>query len=522
MQILGVLLRNLSKSRLLSFRQCPKRLWLELHRPELKVDSTAARASFQGGHELGAVARRIYDPEGRGVLVDPQVEGYDEALARSRGLLSTPGIVFEAGAAADGAVAFADILVPIERDGRLGWHMVEVKSAGRVKDYHRDDAAIQAYVFRAAGVALDSIAVARVDGRWVYPGDGRYEGLLVEEDLTGEAMARAPEVRTWIAQAQGVAAQESEPAIRAGAHCNTPFACGFAQYCQGQEPRQRHPVSVLPRLAGKLRDYIDLQGIVELEEVPDAVLNPIQQRVKGCTLSGRPYFDAAAAAAALAPHPLPALFLDFEAIGPVVPIWKGTRPFQQVPFQFSLHRLGAAGVLEHESFLDLSGSEPSRALADRLVAVGGTTEPVFVYNAGFERGVIEDLARRFPALRKALLAIADRLVDLLPITRKFYYHPAQAGSWSIKAVLPTVAPDLAYDALDGVKDGAHAQAAYAEAIRPETPPERKAALEASLLAYCRLDTYAMVRLWKVFAAVPASRAPASTEIVQSRRAIRAP
>lgn len=499
MQILGVLLRNLSKSRLLSFRQCSKRLWLELYRPELKAEPVAAPASFKGGHELGAVARRIYDPEGRGVLVDAQVEGYEAALARSRSLLSALGVVFEAGAAADGAMAFADIMVPIERDGRLGWHMVEVKSAGRVKDHHRDDAAIQAYVFRAAGVPLDSVAVARVDGSWEYPGDGRYEGLLVEEDLTDEATARAPEVRNWIAEARGVALQASEPAIRTGAQCNTPFACGFAVYCQGQQPTLRHPVSVLPHLTGKLRDYVDLHAIVELEEVPDAVLNPIQQRVKDCTLSGRPYFDAAAAAAALAPQVLPALFLDFEAIGPVVPIWEGTRPFQQVPFQFSLHRLDCAGVLEHDSFLDLGGGEPSRALAERLIAVGGTTEPVFVYNAGFERGVIEALARRFPALRKALLAIADRLVDLLPIARQFYYHPDQAGSWSIKAILPTVAPDLAYDALDGVKDGMLAQAAYAEAIGPQTPPDRKAALEASLLAYCRLDTYAMVRLWQVLA-----------------------
>lgn len=499
MQILGVLLRNLSKSRLLSFRQCPKRLWLELHRPALQPSPAATEVPFQWGNELGAVARRLYDPKGTAVLIDAQGEGYDAALARSRGLLATPGIVFEAGAAADGAIAFADILVPIERDGRTGWHMVEVKSAGRVKAHHRDDAVLQAYVFRAAGVALDSVAVARVDGGWVYPGEGRYEGLLVEEDLTGEAEARAPEVRDWIAQAHGVAAQESEPANRTGAQCNTPFACGFAAYCQGQEPRRRHPVAVLPRLTGTLRDHIVQQGIVELEDVPDALLNPIQRRVKDCTLSGQPYFDATAAAAALAHHVLPALFLDFEAIGPVVPIWKGTRPFQQVPFQFSLHRLNADGTLEHQSFLDLSGGEPSRALADRLVAVGGSTEPVFVYNAGFERGVIETLALRFPALRTALLGIADRLVDLLPIARKFYYHPAQGGSWSIKAVLPTVAPDLAHDALDGVKDGLLAQAAYAEAVRPQTPPDRKAALEASLLAYCRLDTYAMVRLWQVFA-----------------------
>ncbi len=492
MQILGDVLRNLSKSRLLSFRQCPKRLWLELHRPELKQDTAATQASYQTGHQVGAVARRIYDPEGTGALA----EGYREALERSRTLLAEPRIVFEAGAAAEGAIAFADILLPVRRDGRQGWRMVEVKSSTRVKDYHHDDAAIQAFVFRAAGVALDAIAIARIDTNWIYPGEGRYDGLLVEEDLTDEAMARAPEVRGWLAGAQEVAALPGEPAIRTGKHCSSPFECGFAAYCQGQEPRPRFPASVLPRRMGALRAYIEEHAVTELEAVPDSLLNPVQRRVRDHTLSGQPYFDASRAAAALARHPLPALFLDFETIALAVPVWAGTRPYQQVPFQFSLHRLEAAGALTHTSFLGLDGSDPSGAFAESLVAACGGTAPVFVYNASFERGRIEDLAKRFPSLKQPLLGIAGRLVDLLPITRQFYYHPAQAGSWSIKAVLPTVAPDLDYAALDGVKDGALAQAAYAEAIRPETPPERKAALQASLLAYCRLDTLAMVRLWQ--------------------------
>ena len=499
MQILGVVLRTLSKSRLLSFRQCAKRLWLELHRPDLKQDSAATQASYRTGHEIGAVARRIYDPEGRGVLVDAQVEGYPEALARSRRLLDGQAPVFEAGASADGAIAFADVLLPVQRQDRLGWRMVEVKSSARVKDYHRDDAAIQAFVFRAAGVALESISIAHVDSTFVYPGDDRYEGLLVEKDLTEDAFGREAEVRGWLRDAHGVADLPEEPAIRTGGHCHSPFDCGFAAYCRSQEPQPRHSTEVLPRAVGKVRSYIAEHAVVELAEVPDALLSPVQLRVKAATLSGRPYFDASGAAAALAGHALPALFLDFEAIGPAVPLWKGMRPFQQVAFQFSLHRLEVGGRLEHASFLCTDGSDPSAALVESLVAACGTAEPVFVYNAGFERGQLLDLARRIPARREALLGIADRLVDLLPIVRRFYYHPAQAGSWSIKAVLPTVAPDLAHAALDDVTDGGLAMEAYAEAIRPTTSPERKARLERALLAYCRLDTLAMVRLWQVLA-----------------------
>lgn len=496
MQILGAVLRNLSKSRLLSFRQCPKRLWLELHRRDLKQDSAATQASYRTGHEIGAVARRIYDPQGKGALVDAQVEGYDAALARSRSLLQAPGIVFEAGASAEGAIAFADIMLPVTRKGRLGWRMVEVKSSASVKAYHHDDAAIQAFVFRAAGVPLESISIARVDSRWVYPGDAQYDGLLVEEDLTDEALGREPDVKRWLQDAHGVADLPEEPDIRTGGHCRSPFECGFAAHCQGQEPQPRHAASVLPRVVGKVRSFIDENAVAELEEVPDALLNPLQRRVKAATLSGQPYFDAEGAAAALAPHPLPALFLDFEAIAPAVPLWKGTRPFQQVAFQFSLHRLESSGKLVHTAFLGTDGRHPAAALAQSLVAACGSTEPVFVYNASFERGQLLDLADAVPALGAALRGIADRLVDLLPIARRFYYHPGQAGSWSIKAVLPTVAPDLDYAALDGVKDGGLAMEAFAEAIRPTTTPERKAQLETALLAYCRLDTLAMVRLWQ--------------------------
>ncbi len=499
MQILGVVLRNLSKSRLLSFRQCAKRLWLELHRPDLKRDSATTQAAYRTGNAIGAVAQRIYDPAGAGALVDAQAEGYAAALERSRRLLDGRATVFEAGAAAEGAIAFADILLPVAGGERPGWRMVEVKSSARVKDYHRDDAAIQAFVFRAAGVALDAIAIARVDTRFVYPGEGRYDGLLVEEDLSAEAFGREAEVRGWLTQAQGIAALAEEPAIRTGGHCRSPFDCGFATYCRGQEPQPRHPLTVLPHVVGKLRSYIDDHAVTELEAVPDALLNPVQRRVKAATLTGQPYFDAEGAAAALADHPLPALFLDFEAIGPAVPLWKGTRPFQQVAFQYSLHRLDGSGRLEHASFLDLGGGDPSEALAESLVAACDGTGPVFVYNATFERGQLLDLARRLPALERALTGIADRLVDLLPIVRRFYYHPAQAGSWSIKAVLPTVAPDLDYGALDGVNEGGLAMDAFAEAIRPETPPERRAQLERELLAYCRLDTLAMVRLWQVLA-----------------------
>ena len=236
----------------------------------------------------------------------------------------------------------------------------------------------------------------------------------------------------------------------------------------------------------------------DLRNVPDALLNGKQFRVKEHTLAKTVFFDAVGAASDLAPHGFPAYFLDFESIQFAIPIWKGTRPYQQITFQFSLHTLTKSGELSHTAFLDLSGDDPSERFAKALIASCGTNGPVFVYNAGFEKARIRELAERFPDWAEPLMAINTRVVDLLPIARKRYYHHSQQGSWSIKAVLPAAVPELGYDKLEGVQDGGAAMEAFVEAIQPDTSAERKGEIERQLLAYCQLDTFAMVRLWQFF------------------------
>lgn len=491
-------MRTFSKSKLLALRQCPKRLWLEIHRPDLREDSDATQAGFQVGYQVGDIAHRIYDPENLGTLIDVQSEGFSRAFERSAELLHAAQPIFEAGFSAGGALTFADVMLPEQKDGQRIWRMVEVKSSTSVKDYHRDDVAVQAFVARSAGVALQSIALAHIDSSWTYPGDGDYRGLLKENDLTTEAFSRTEEVKAWIAQAQLVSASPAEPTIEIGVHCDTPFACGFYDYCSRYEPKPEYPVYWLPYIGAKAATLAE-QGVIDLKNVPDNLLNARQQRVKAHTLANTVFFDAVGAAADLAVYSLPAYFLDFETIQFAVPIWKGTRPYQQNTFQFSLHTLSASGRLDHMEFLDLSGNDPSEPFAQALIAACGGQGPVFVYNAGFETARMGELAIRYPHLSAALLAINARVVDLLPIARERYYHPSQQGSWSIKKVLPAVVPELRYDALDGVQDGGMAMEAFLEAIHPDTSAERKIQIEQQLLAYCKLDTYAMVRLWQVFA-----------------------
>lgn len=491
-------MRHLSKSRLIAFRQCPKRLWLEIHRPDLRDDSNT-EAVFRVGHEVGEIAREVYDPEGVGTFVDVGELGFPEAFRLSAERLeSGGGAVFEAGLRIDGVLAFADVMLPAVSHGKTAWRMLEVKSTTSVKDYHRDDLAIQTYLADCTGVRLESAAIAHIDNRFVYPGDGHYEGLFTEVDLTEEVRSRRGEVALWIEEAHAAAALAEAPAIAMGSQCSDPFACPFADHCSSGLPRPDYPLSSLPKLNGRRRAELEALGIEDLREVPDEFLTETQRRVKEVTLSGEAWLDAAGAAAALAPYGFPARFLDFETVMMPVPVWPGTRPYQQIPFQYSLHRRDGDGTLHHEAFLDPGGDDPSEPLAEALIAACGADGPVFAYNAAFERRVIRELAGRFPALSGPLLAIAGRMVDLLPIARACFYAPGQHGSWSLKAVLPAICPDLSYDTLAGVADGEMAVNAYREAIAAETTPERRAEIERQLLEYCHLDTLALVRLWEVF------------------------
>lgn len=495
-------MRTLSKSKLLAYRQCPKRLWLEIHQPARRTDSTDAQARFDQGHEVGELARSLYDPQKTGSTLDPYTEGWAQAFARTQALLALSAPIFEASFSAHGALSLADVLLPVKSGQGTLWRMVEVKSSTGVKDYHRDDIAVQTYVAQSAGLPLHSVALAHIDSSWVYPGGGDYRGLLTEVDLTEEAVARHDEVAQWIAEAQAVALISHAPAVTTGSQCSKPFECGFLTHCRSHEAQPEYPVQWLPRVQSKtLKQHLTALPSQEQRDVPDELLNVIQLRVKQLSLSGETYFNADGAMQQLKAHKAheaPLYFLDFETIQFAVPRWAGTRPYQQIPFQFSCHFLSASEQLSHAEFLDLSGGNPSLALADALIEACGDAGAILAYSAGFEKSRIRELAQRFPHLQPRLLAIVNRIVDLLPVAQQHYYHPDMQGSWSIKRVLPALVPSLSYDALDGVQHGGDAVATYARAINAATSPEEKASLDVQLRRYCTLDTYAMVRIWQVF------------------------
>jgi CRISPR/Cas system-associated exonuclease Cas4 (RecB family) len=491
--------RALSKSKIISYLQCSRRIWLEIHRPELSETSDRSELAMKSGNQVGEIAQQLYSHSSNPTVVDRESLGLSVALRRSQELLGSNEPIFEAGFVAAGAMVFTDVMLPVGGPGHRQWRMVEVKASTGVKDYHRNDIAIQAYVATKAGVPLASASIAYVDSSWVYPGDRQYVGLLKEEDLTAEALGRGQEVEGWIREAHKVVSENVEPEVSFGSQCYDPFECGFLNYCQSKEPQAEYPLSWLPRIQAKaLKAFIAEGGVKDLRDVPDELLNERQQRVKSCTLKDEPWFDAEGARDALTWLEQPTYFLDFETIQFAVPIWKGTRPYQQIPFQFSLHLISSDGTLSHSDFLDLSGEDPSRRLAEALLDCCGEKGVIFAYNAAFERTRIKELADQFPELRDRLLSLKERVFDLLRVAERNYYNPIQQGSWSIKAVLPAVAPDLNYEALGGVQNGGMAMDAFLEAIDPACGLLRKEEIKRQLLAYCCLDTLAMVRVWEFF------------------------
>jgi len=478
---------GLSKSRILLNLQCPKRLWLEVNHPELAVVDEGAGARMSAGNEVGEIARSLY-PDG--LLIEPGslAAALDETNAA---LAETPRPLFEATFEAGGVLIRADLLIPEES----GYRMAEVKSSTGVKDYHLADAAIQTWVCKKNGLPLTKVEIAHIDTSFVYPGGGNYQGLLAHTEITSDIAPLVSEVPGWIEAAQFTLVG-GMPEASIGERCEKPFPCPFTAQCHSPFDPNAFPLDILP-YGGKVVDSLLIEGYRDLREIrEDQLETPKHKRVWRVTVSGQTELDAAAGEK-LSALGYPRYYLDFETIQFAVPRWAGTRPYAQIPFQWSCHIEQADGNLAHTEFLADGLDDPRRSFAETLIATLGSNGPIIVYNAGFERGRMQELAKDFPDLASALEAAILRIVDLLPIAREHYYHRDMRGSWSIKAVLPTIAPDLDYSSL-AVAHGGMAQQAFLERLDPNTSHDRRQELTAGLLAYCARDTLAMVRVAHYF------------------------
>ncbi|MCH7578807.1 MAG: DUF2779 domain-containing protein [Chloroflexi bacterium] len=477
----------LSKSRFTSGLQCLRKLHLSCFQPELGTPPDAAQQSvFDAGTAVGEMAR---DLRPGGVLIDEAYYLHDEAVERTRRLLTDKSVpaIYEAAFTEDGVRVRADILA---RTSDGSWELIEVKSTMSAKKQHIPDVAVQLMVIEKAGLTIDRVSLAHLSRDYTYPG-GEYEAdqLLTIDDMTDDARAYVETIAGELAVMRDALAGDEPPDIAIGPHCRKPYKCEFFAHCRAREPYWS--IEELPGLSAKKRNQLRDAGTLSILEIPDdSQLNAAQERARQSVITGRPQREGSLESE-LNKIETPAHFIDFETLGPALPVYPGTRPYEAVPFQWSDHVLHQNGNVTHSEFLADGSDDPRSDFVDSLVSQLEGAATIVVYS-GYEetclRGLQDELPDRAAALEKLL---NGRWVDLLQIVRGHYYHRDFRGSFSLKSVLPALAPGVAYEDLE-IRGGMVASNAYLESIRPETSARRRKKLRQDLLAYCARDTKAML------------------------------
>ena len=485
----------LSKSLYTRGLQCHKSLYLHKHQPELRGEaSPELEALWASGHEVGDFAHMLF-PGGGIVPFDGLTKEQQIAKTREEIDRGTKAI-YEASFSYDDVFMKADILVR----NRGYWDLYEVKSTTSVKEYHWDDVAIQYYVLSGCGIPVNRAFLVHINNSYVRNGDVVPEELFVLQDITGVVREKQASIPDTLAEMRAML-RGKVPKIDIGPHCEDPFECDFMDHCWRHVPE--HSVFSL-RGRGIDRWELYRQGVVKLADVPLDALNLMQRMQVEYFLDRKSYADPVKIREFLAKIRYPLCFLDFETVGSAIPLFDGTRPYQQVPFQYSLHRVDASGgEVKHYEYLAQPGADPRKELAEKLLGEILDGACVLAYNAGFEKRVLKELGEFLPGLRKRLNAVIVGMVDLMePFKRRDVYHWKMDGSYSLKSVLPALVPDMTYDGLE-ISDGAMASEAYFGMASVSDPAELSR-LRKALLEYCRQDTLGLIRLLEKLRSLEAS------------------
>ncbi len=443
------------------------------------------QALFDQGNEVGALARTYFPG---GTLVDCKPWEFGDALARTRELIAA-GVetIYEAAFEYQGCYARTDILQYSRESKRFS--IYEVKSTTSVKEEHLEDAGLQTWIMAKSGLPIEKIFIMHLNRDCRFP---HLENLFIQADVTEQMRVQYPTVTPKVKSILDCLCKSEVPAIDIGPYCLQPTPCPFVSHCWANIPE----VSIFDLPGMRERKWELYQaGIVALDDPRLTELTDLQQRIIHVFKSGERFVDTATIKAMTAEWQYPFVFLDFETIGPAIPRFVGTGPYQQVPFQFSVHELSDPDAeLVHREFLHTSADDPRPALIDALLAACGDRGSIIAYFGKFESSRIAELAEFSPEHRDALLALIDRIVDPLPVLREAVYDNAFAGSFSLKKVAPALlGAEQSYAGM-AVADGGAAQRAFAEMIADKTSAERKQVLRDGLLEYCKKDTLVMVEL----------------------------
>lgn len=479
---------GLSKSLILKGMQCPKALYLAKFPPAFSFPSKPGlEARFRSGHEVGSLAQDLF-PGGtevpfEGLSVTQQIEQTRQLIE------SRADVIYEASFAFDGIFVKVDILV---RDG-YSWQIHEVKMAASVKDVNLDDVAIQYAVLVNCRIPVSKAFLVYINNAYVRQGGIDVHQLFASEDVTEQAVMRQETLPGFIASLRQVLTG-SEPDIDIGPHCNDPYECDFIPYCWRHVPK---PSIFDLRGNGINKFALYNRGILRLEDVPLHELNASQRQQAEATLNKQDAVNPQGVKEFLETLWYPLCHLDFETFNSPIPKFDGTRPYQQVPFQYSVHVQWEPGAQpEHYEYLAPPNVDPRRELINQLLAIIPEDACVLTYNQTFEKGVLRSLATLFPNLADAIEKRLANVRDLMvPFRRRDVYRWQMSGSYSIKEVLPAMVPEMSYLGME-IAGGMEAMQAYHDMCALESGKELER-LRQTMLEYCRMDTLAMVRILDV-------------------------
>lgn len=488
----------LSKSKYCGIWQCPKIAWMRKYKPEELVIDDSLSSRMEAGREVGNLARGLF-----GEYVD--VTSYvDEKLDIStmientkREMANGTEVICEAAFEANGLYCAVDIL----KKSECGWDIYEVKSSTYDDEpVYMADIAYQKYVLKKCGVHVTGTYLVCLNNEYVFDGTLDIHQLFKITDVAPAVFIEESRIEPIIVEAKEVLSSSKEPDIDLSMSCNKPYPCSFWKYCSRHVPNPsvfnlyRMPFKKkLEYYEGDLITYQDLKRSGKIGN--EKQLRQIQYFLedKGT------YIEKGNIQSFLDKLSYPLYFLDFETMQPVIPIYAGTKPYAQIPFQYSLHYLeNEGGELKHKEFLAESGTDPRRALAEQLCADIPMGVCVTAYNKAFECTRLKELAELYPDLADHLLNIEANIIDLLvPFQSGYYYNRAMGGSFSIKSVLPAIFPndsELDYHNLEGVHNGSEAMTLFPKI--KDMPVEEQKIARKNLLKYCELDTFAMVKVWQ--------------------------
>jgi hypothetical protein len=426
--------------------QCPKRLYLHKFQPGLKNPEDEMQQSiFAAGTNVGVLAHQLF-PGGENAEPPTPYE-YHLSVAKTEELIKSGAeIIYEAAFNFEGILCALDLLV--KQDGQ--WHAFEVKGSTGVKPQHIMDAALQYYVITQCGLPLADISIVHLNNQYIRRGALNVQELFNKVSIKEEVLELQEFIGNKAIELKQVLHDKVEPMVEPGDHCYAPYECDFTNHCW--------------------------KGITE--EAKDY---------------GNENLNKEAIDEFMAELVYPLYFFDFETVMPAVPEFDESRPYQQLPFQYSLHiQHSPEADLHHEYFLGNGITDPREDLIKTLLSHIGNEGSIVVWNKTFEDSRLKELGRDFPEYSEAIESIRTRLVDLMvPFRKKQYYHPEFQGSYSIKKVLPVLVPELKYTDLE-VQDGGSASLMYAQLKDQDTETQTKH--REGLLAYCEMDTLAMVKI----------------------------